>query len=65
MTEGVVYKNVFGSNLNGPLLPKNPALTDHILKVALKKKNLLSEFPDLDDTLEEQALGVMLKRTMR
>lgn len=51
--EGILYKNVFGTYLHGPLLPKNPVLTDVILSRALSKK-----YPDfkglepLDDTLE-------------
>ncbi len=36
--EGIVYKNVIGTYLHGPLLPKNPQLTDYILKKALEKK---------------------------
>lgn len=36
--EGAKYKNVFASNLHGPLLPKNPALCDLVIKTALQKK---------------------------
>lgn len=34
-TEGVRYKNVYGTYSHGPLLPKNPALCDEILRGAL------------------------------
>ena len=34
--EGVVYKNVIGTNLHGPLLPKNPQLADHLISLALE-----------------------------
>ena len=54
--EGVLYKNVFGTYLHGPLLPKNPILTDIILSRALSKK--YPEFKGLsllDDTLENTA----------
>ena len=36
--EGLIYKNTFASYLDGPLLPKNPELTDEIIKRALEKK---------------------------
>ncbi|MEG3070927.1 MAG: glutamine amidotransferase [Candidatus Syntrophopropionicum ammoniitolerans] len=34
--EGARYKNVFCSYLHGPLLPKNAALTDKLIRLALK-----------------------------
>ena len=37
-TEGARYKNVFGTYSHGSLLPKNPKLADHILRVALERK---------------------------
>lgn len=37
-TEGVHYKNVFGTYSHGPVLPKNPLLTNLILNTALKEK---------------------------
>lgn len=54
--EGVVYKNLIGTYLHGPLLPKNPELCDYILSNTLKHK-----YPDfkaltpLDDELENTA----------
>ena len=36
--EGVVYKNVIGTYLHGPLLPKNPHVCDYLLAKALKRK---------------------------
>lgn len=48
--EGAIYKNVFASNLHGPLLPKNPVLCDYIIKKALDKKyggdNILKPISD-------------------
>lgn len=54
--EGVLYKNVFGTYLHGPLLPKNPKLTDEILKRALSRK-YSSEITlsELDDSIESAA----------
>ena len=37
-TEGVHYKNVFGTYSHGPVLPKNPKLTNAILNTALHEK---------------------------
>ena len=36
--EGVVYKNVIGTYLHGPLLPKNPQLADLLISRALEKE---------------------------
>ncbi|MBE7010633.1 MAG: glutamine amidotransferase [Ruminococcaceae bacterium] len=35
---GIVYKNLIGTYLHGPLLPKNPKLTDYLITKALQKK---------------------------
>lgn len=37
-TEGARHKNVFGTYLHGPILPKNPELCDYLLSLALKKR---------------------------
>lgn len=62
--EGAQYKNVFCSYLYGPLLPKNSMLTDHLIKLSLNKKGEQVELAPLDDSLEEQANQVMLKRLL-
>ena len=36
--EGVVYKNVIGTYLHGPLLPKNPQIADYLILKALERK---------------------------
>ena len=51
-TEGVRYRNVFGTYSHGPLLPKNPALCDHILLTALERKYGRAELAPLDDAAE-------------
>ena len=61
-TEGLRYKNVFGSYGHGPLLPKNPALCDHILKTALERKYGPVELDILDDSLETQAHDFICNR---
>lgn len=53
--EGVRYKNVFGTYLHGSLLPKNPALADRLIKLALERKGLTMPNVAMDDTLEKRA----------
>lgn len=65
-TEGAIYKNVIGTYLHGPLLPKNPRLTDYILKVALERKygETICLCP-LSDELENEALGFAINRFLK
>lgn len=37
-TEGAVHRNVVGTYLHGPLLPKNPAIADFLIKEAIERK---------------------------
>ena len=60
-TEGVRYKNVYGTYLHGPLLPKNPKLCDDIISIALKNKYGIEELQELDDSLEIKARQHTLK----
>jgi CobQ-like glutamine amidotransferase family enzyme len=53
--EGMIYKNCIGTYLHGPLLPKNPHLTDHIILSALKQKYNIKKLDYLDDKLEYKA----------
>ena len=54
-TEGVRWRNVFGTYSHGPLLPKNPALCDVILETALSWKYGAAMLEPLDDTAETRA----------
>lgn len=36
--EGIIYKNVIGTYLHGPLLPKNPQVCDYLIQKALERK---------------------------
>jgi len=55
-TEGIIYKNLIGTNLYGPLLPKNPHLADYIIKKALERKyGEEISLKDLDDSIEKRA----------
>ncbi|MEK7096865.1 MAG: glutamine amidotransferase [Patescibacteria group bacterium] len=37
-TEGLYYKNSFGTYLHGPILPKNPELADYLIEKAVQRK---------------------------
>ncbi len=65
-TCGVVYKNVLGTYLHGPLLPKNPKLADYLLACALRRKyGEPIELPPLDDTAEQAAHDYIVKRFLQ
>lgn len=53
--EGVVYKNLIGTYIHGPLLPKNPKLADYLIKNALMNKYGEAMLSPLDDELETRA----------
>jgi len=54
-SEGARYKNAFGSYSHGPLLPKNPALADYLLNLALQRGYPGFQLPPLDDSWEQHA----------
>ena len=61
-TEGIHYRNVFGTYSHGPLLPKNPQFCDMLLKTALQKRDGFKELLPLDDDAELTAHHEMLLR---
>jgi len=54
-TEGARYRNVYATYLHGPVLPKNPWLTDHLVSRALQHRYRDTETPDSLAPLEDQA----------
>lgn len=61
--EGAIYRNVHCSYSHGSLLPKNPALSDHLITLALKQK--YKDFVSLqclNDEFEKLAHDTMVKR---
>ena len=60
--EGVLYKNVVGTYLHCPLLPKNPHICDYLLSNALERKYGKGSLEPLDDTQEIQANQELYKR---
>ncbi|MDD4689736.1 MAG: glutamine amidotransferase [Eubacteriales bacterium] len=62
LVEGVIYKNTVGTYIHGPLLPKNPQLTDFLLNGAVKNKDENFELSMLDDSDEIDAISVIVDR---
>jgi lipid II isoglutaminyl synthase (glutamine-hydrolysing) len=60
--EGVHYKNIFGTYIHGPLLPKNPAFADAVLKAALTYAGMEQTLPLLDDKLEVAAHDAFMQK---
>jgi len=70
--EGMIYKNFIGSYIHGPLLGKNPHITDYMILTALKNKYdmdfLKENIPTLstiDDNIEIDAHNVMKQRLLK
>ena len=64
--EGVVYKNVIGTYLHGPLLPKNPQLADWLISHALEQKyGKKIELAPLYDSQEKEANEYVYHRFVR
>lgn len=61
-TEGVRWRNVFGTYSHGPVLPKNPELCDCILQTALRGRYPNLTLAPLDDAAELAAHSAMQKR---
>lgn len=64
--EGVIYKNVIGTYLHGPLLPKNPQICDYLLTKALERKygeNITLSL--LDDSQEKEANDYIYHRFVK
>lgn len=60
-TEGVIYKNIFGTYLHGPLLPNNPEFADMLIRKAIiRKYNDDSQLLPLEDELAKKAKAYVL-----
>ncbi len=62
--EGCLYRNVVGTYVHGPLLPKNPCMADWLLSRALERRGDTGELEPLDDTEELAANETMRKRLL-
>lgn len=60
--EGVLYKNIVGTYLHGPLLPKNPQVCDYLIRNALERKYGTTELAPLVDEQEIEANRYIVER---
>ncbi len=60
-TEGAVYRNAIGTYIHGSLLPKNPALADHIIALALQRRHGDVALAAIDDRAEQRAHAAALR----
>jgi len=63
--EGALYRQVHGTYLHGPLLPKNPWLADRLLAAALRRRGHREPLAPLDDAAEEAAHRHIVERIAR
>lgn len=63
--EGCVYKNVVATYLHGPVLPKNPKLTDRLISMAIVNKGGNPELSALDDCEEIAAHDYIVNRFLK
>lgn len=61
-TEGAMAGRVYGTYLHGPLLPKNPAFADRLIREALSRRFPGTVLAALPDAFEAQAREAMLGR---
>jgi CobQ-like glutamine amidotransferase family enzyme len=63
--EGAVHRQVHGTYLHGPVLPKNPWLTDRLIVAALRRRGETAELAPLDDAAERWAHDAIAERIRR
>ncbi len=63
--EGAVYRQVHGSYLHGPLLPKNPWLADRLIEAALRRRGWSGELAPLNDEAERWAREAVIERVRK
>jgi lipid II isoglutaminyl synthase (glutamine-hydrolysing) len=68
-TEGARYREVYATYMHGPVLPKNPWLTDHLISRALRHRyrdaGPLDSLAPLEDQAEAEAHAATLKLARR
>jgi CobQ-like glutamine amidotransferase family enzyme len=60
--EGARVHHVVASYLHGSMLPKNPAVADHLIRAAVERRFGSFDAEPLDDTLAERARAVAVAR---
>lgn len=61
--EGIIYRNLLGTYLHGPLLPKNPRVADFFIKAMTGRRSVNLD-KTLDDNLENYAHEQIKKRIL-
>lgn len=63
-TEGIIYKNAIGTYMHGPLLPKNAAFTDYLIRRALGRRSGSEvALEPLESNFEDAAHRVAVRKT--
>jgi lipid II isoglutaminyl synthase (glutamine-hydrolysing) len=66
--EGARFANVFATYLHGPVLPKNPWLTDQLIRIAVGRSERLAPslvaLAPLDDEFEDRAHDMAMAKAM-
>lgn len=63
--EGYFEKNVIATYLHGPMLAKNPEISDYIIRYCINRNGGSEELAPLDDSLEIKCRRVMLERLFK
>jgi hypothetical protein len=64
--EGGRYRQVYGTYLHGPILPKNPWFTDHLIRAGLRHRYAeVAPLAALPDGAEERAHSAAMQLAMR
>ena len=61
-TEGARHHNVIGTYLHGSVLPKNPAVADHLIGIAVQRRFGTEDLRPLDDAWTAEARRVARTR---
>jgi CobQ-like glutamine amidotransferase family enzyme len=61
-TEGARYNNLIGTYLHGSLLPKNPAIADHLIEIAVRRRFGSAQLRTLDESGTDEARRIALTR---
>jgi CobQ-like glutamine amidotransferase family enzyme len=64
-TEGIIFNNLIGTYLHGPLLPKNPAIADFFIQAMATRKGITLDSSRPADKIESHARQQVLAKIMK